>query len=306
MEITKEQFGIEVTKLLKERKLTQKGLASHLGITAAAVCYLLKNQLRPSGSQFDGIMEYLQADVALINYLRPLWLKTQNPIEERNDRNVNLFSLRCEKNVSVEDVAASTGIPIERLRYLENKAGAEPTSSESALLMGYYGNNSAFLETGADEYSVPQHVADRIADEILSGTRRLPVLSLDVLSRVSKEDNLSSFLADLPFSGERLNVAPCHRQRAKAVVICDADEVHYGIPGTLKLVVADEEPGSADQIYLSRGTRGGFMLLQKTRRSLEYFGAEHPAPKPNNSWCLPVLEMNFSASPLKHSDRKNN
>ena len=97
MEITKEQFGIEVTKLLKERKLTQRGLAAHLGLTAAAVCYLLKNQLRPSSSQFDGIMEYLQADVTLINYLRPLWLKTQNPIEERNGVNVNLFSIRCKK-----------------------------------------------------------------------------------------------------------------------------------------------------------------------------------------------------------------
>ena len=305
MEITKEQFGIEVTKLLKERKLTQKGLANHLGITAAAVCYLLKNQLRPSHVQFDGIMEYLQADAALINYLRPLWLKTQNPVEERNDSNINLFSIRCARNLSVESVSAATGISPDRLRYLENKAGAEPTPGEYALLKGFYGETNECLANDTDEFSELRQVAEDITAEIITGALRLPVLSLDVLSRIAKEQNLSGFLSDLPFTGEHISVAPCHRLRARAAVVCDAEELHYGVPGTLRLILADEDPDSADQLFLGRGNRGGFMLLQKTRRTLEYFGAEHPAPKLSNPWCLPVLEMNFSADPLKTLPGKN-
>ena len=92
MEVAKEQFGIEITRLLKENSLTQRGLANHLGITSAAVCYLLKNKLHPSAVQFDGIMEYLQADAAQINRLRKLWSATKKDGGRRDVKRENLFA----------------------------------------------------------------------------------------------------------------------------------------------------------------------------------------------------------------------
>ena len=298
MEVSKEQFGIEITRLLKERKLTQRGLANHLGITSAAVCYLLKNRLHPSPAQFDGIMEYLQADASQISSLRGLWSNTQKNAGDRKGAIDNLFAIRCAKGVSLEEVSSSTGIPPERLRILEIKADAVPTADEEKLLKGYFGTDPEGLEENLSEDNYRNNeVAEGFAEEMQRSDKNLPVFSTDVLSRAAKAGSLEKFLGGLPFNNAVFSISPQHVQRAQAVLICDADEIHYGFEGTLQLVLADYDPASDDPLHIGRGNKGGFALWQKMRRDWKYYGAEHPAPRMSNAWSLPVLEMHFIASP---------
>ena len=297
MDTEKEQFGLMIKKLLKDRKLTQKGLAEALGVTPPAVCYLLQNQLHPTPAHFERIMEYIKADAFEIKKLQKLWLHTQ-PQDERNVENVNLFSLRCSRGLTLSEVSTATGIDIERLRLLEIKAGIEPTAEEAARLKGLYGEKQEVLEFPEIESPPVSKVAEEVVEEIISGKISLPVLSLDVFARASKSGTLDRFLGDLPFNNELFEVEAVHQKRAKAVLICNAEEVHYGFPGTLQLLLADSTPAIPDQLHLGKGARGGFALWQKKNRSWQYFGAEHPVPRLTNAWSVPVLEMKFTAIPF--------
>ena len=145
---------------------------------------------------------------------------------------------------------------------------------------------------------------EELAKEIISGKMSLPVLSLDVFSRASKSGTLEKFLGDLPFNNDFFEVEPALQKRAKAVLICRADEVHYGFPGTLQLLLADSNPAIPDSLHIGKGARGGFALWQKKNRSWQYFGAEHPAPRLANAWSVPVLEMKFTAEPFVISSEK--
>ena len=118
MALSENQFGIEITRLLRERKLTQRALADHLRVTSATVSYLLHNKLRPSPAHFNGIMEFLKADAPLINSLKVYWRATRKTPEERSFSNESLFALRCSRGLHLQKVAAGTGIPAERLRQL--------------------------------------------------------------------------------------------------------------------------------------------------------------------------------------------
>ena len=307
MNASKEQFGIEITRQLKKRKLTQSGLAAFLGITPAAVCFLLKNKFRSSPAQFDRIMEYLHADAGEINYLRRLWFATQKNSVIQDNSAVDLFSIRCAKGISVEEVCSNTGILPERLHQLENKTGCKPTPGELALLKGYYGDASVGLDDsmGEDTRSF-EGVAEEFAEELRSRTKQLPVLSPDVFSRVAKAGSLDKFLGPIPFNCISYQVDPRHFDRARAVLICDAEEIHFGFKGKIELVLAEFDPESADLLHLGRGNRGGVSLWQKMRRTWVYYGGEHPAPRMSNAWSLPVLEFHFtSAPPIKISSGKN-
>ena len=296
MEIAKEQFGIEISRLIKARKLTQRGLAKRLGISSAAVCYLLKNQLYTSPSQFDAMMEYLSATPAEINTLRLLWRATRKKAPQSKVKLENLFAVRCDQEKTLEEVAAATGISVERLRVLENKADALPTAEEAESLKAYYGSaleTPVSLPDGSEE--IP-HVAEQFSDEVERSEKKLPVFSIDVLSRAAKSVTLEKFLGKLPFNSAVFNISPSHFMRAKAVLICDADEIHFGFPGTIQLILGEYDPSSTDPLHLGRGARGSFALWQRMRRSWKYFGSESPAPKMINAWSLPVLEIHFVAS----------
>lgn len=307
MEISKEQFGIEILKLLKERQLTQRGLAKHLNLTSASICYILKNKLHPSASHFDGIMEYLHADAFLINRLRKYWRATQKENSERNGERVNLFAIRCALGVTVEEVSEKTGLSPERIRVLENKVNALPTAEEMALLREYYGDDPQILDNLSDEEDAAiGAVAEEFVTELSRGEKSLPVFSVEVLSRAAKTGSLEKFLGGLPFNNALFNVSSQHLHRAKAVLICKAEEIHYGFNGTLELILAEHAPDSNDPLQLGRGSRGGFALWQKMRRTWKYFGAEHPAPRMCNNWSLPVLEIRFIAASCRHEKSEKN
>ena len=297
MEAQKGLFGLEVIRMLKERKLTQRALAQHLGVTPPAVCYLLQNVLRPSAAQFDKIVEFLQADANDIARLRSLWFVTQEKNIPRNEGAINLFAIRCAKGLGLETVSAETGISVERLRYLENKAGTIPTPEECSRLRGFYGDTAEYLDNSNNEFSLVSGVAEEITNEVFNGEVTLPVLSLDVLSRAAKAGTLSNFLGTLPFNNSTFKIDPHHRERAKAVLVCDADEVHYGFPGKLKMVLADPDPRYHDRLFIGRGQRGGFTLWQKMSNSWKYCGSETPPPRMLNAWGVPVLELNFISTP---------
>ena len=305
MEIAKEQFGIEVTRLLKERKLTQRGLSERLGISSAAVCYLLKNQLRPSATQFDIMMEYLEATSDEINSLRQLWNATRKKKSKSSTKIENLFAVRCAQEKTLVEVAEATGLSIERLRILENKADATPTPDEAERLKAYYG---PALDSPPDLISTGEvlpRVAEEFTDEVERSEKKLPVFTIDVLSRAAKTLTIEKFLGKLPFNSAVFTISPAHFNQAKAVLICDAEDIHFGFKGSVELILGEYDPDSTDTLHLGRGARGGFALWQKMRRSWKYFGSESPAPRMGNAWSLPVLEMRFVAlSNMNDSARK--
>lgn len=306
MNISKEQFGIEISRLLKEKNLTQRGLAEYLGLTSASVSFMLHNKLRPSQEHFDGIMEFIKADAVTIIKLKDLWRATQKNSEERNNINENLFALRCERGFSIQQVSADTGIPSDRLRILETRPDASPTNQEIELLKGFYGSGSLALRRNNNDKFFGKTIRENISyggGKFAAG-RVLPLIQVSAIARMPDETNLESYFESMSnkqkFCDMDCELAP----RAAAVLICDSSELHYGIPGTLELIIGKNSPEHKDMLFIGRGSRGAVTLFRKQRNSLAYFGFAVPAPKITCVASLPVLEFKFITSCESASGKK--
>ena len=292
--ISPEQFGIEVSRLLKERKLTQRGLAEYLGLTSPSVCYLLHNKLRPSRKQFDGIMEYLKADASTIVILKDLWMATQKNSEKRNNINENLFALRCEHGFNFQEVSAGTGITVDRLSVLENDPDSDVSPQELELIKGFYGVNSIF-PFGSSNVRQGDFVAEDLPENSYCA-KTLPILNMETFSRLSGKRYLAAELEsmNLPKGFRRIDAAL--EQRSVALLICDAKSLHYGIPGTLELIIGENSGEFRDLLYIGRGSRGAISMFRMHKHRLEYFGFASPPPKISCTTVFPVLEFKFIAA----------
>ena len=292
MALSENQFGIEITRLLKERKLTQRGLAEHLCVTSATVSYLLHNKLRPSLAHFNGIMEYLQADARLINTLKNYWRATRKVQEEPSFANDTLFALRCSRGLTLQKVSAATGIPAERLKILENQPDAALRTEEADALKAFYGEE---VLSGKNELPVQPRVPG-ISENDPPGAKDLPLMTVETFARIPSGSTVAKFIGgmDLPHRLRRLGEGLY--DRAQAVMICSSAELHYGLPGTVELLIGDNTPGGRDVLYIGHGARGAVTLFRRRRRHLEYFGFASPAPRIAAQTALPVLEFKFTAA----------
>ena len=293
MALSENQFGIEITRLLKERELTQRELAAHLGVTSATVSYLLHNKLRPSPAQFNGIMEFLKADAGLINTLKTYWRATRKIQAESSFANDTLFALRCSRGLSLQAVSAATGIPAERLKILENQPDAAPRAEEAAALKIFYGEGAL---SGENELPV-ETPPPAVSEETPPGAKSLPLITVETFARIPAGVPVAKFIGgmDLPCRLRRLGDELY--DRAQAVLICGSSELHYGLPGTVELLIGDNTPENRDILYIGHGARGAVTLFRRQRRHLEYFGFAAPAPKIAALAALPVLEFKFTAGP---------
>ena len=292
MALSENQFGIEITHLLKERKLTQRELAYHLRVTPATVSYLLHNKLRPSLAHFNGIMEFLKADAPLINSLKTYWRATRKIQEDPSFANDTLFALRCSRGLSLQQVSAATGIPAERLKVLENQPDAAPLAEEAAALKLFYGEEAL---SGKNELPVSRP-SPAVAEKDPPGARSLPLMTVETFARIPAGTTVAKFIGgmDLPCRLRRLGEKLYGR--AQAMIVCDSSEVHYGLPGTVELLIGDNTPESRDLLYIGPGARGAVALFRRQRRHLEYFGFASPAPRIAVRAALPVLEFKFTAA----------
>lgn len=296
MNISPEQFGIEISRLLKERKLTQRGLAQYLGVTSASISYLLHNKLRPSQKHFDGIMEYIKADAAVIINMKELWRATQKSAEERNNINEKLFALRCERGFTIQKVSADTGISIDRLRVLENNPWTDPSSQELELLKGFYGAGSFWLDHN-DCGLNPQGIAETMPDDpkFTSG-KILPLIPIETIGRVPQNVRLADFLNNMTYKEQFCELEFDLVPRAVALLICDAEELHYGIPGTLEIIIGENSPDHKDVLFIGHGARGAVTIFRKQRNRFIYSGFSSPAPQISCIASLPILALKFTSS----------
>ena len=292
MALSENQFGIEITRLLKERKLTQRELADHLQVTSATVSYLLHNKLRPSLAHFNGMMEFLKADAPLINSLKTYWRATRKIQEDPSFANDTLFALRCSRGLSLQQVSAATGIPAERLKVLENQPDAVPLAEEAAALKAFYGEEAL---SGKNELPVSRP-SPAVAENDPPGARSLPLMTVETFARIPAGTTVAEFIGsmDLPCRLRRLEGVLY--DRARALMVCSSSELHYGLPGTVELLIGDNTPEHRDLLYIGHGARGAVTLFRRQRRHLEYFGFAAPAPRIAALAALPVLEFKFTAA----------
>ena len=291
MALSENQFGIEITRLLKERKLTQRELADHLGVTSATVSYLLHNKLRPSQTHFNGIMEFLKADARLINTLKTYWRATRKTEAESSFANDTLFALRCSRGLSRQKVSAATGIPAERLEVLENQPDAALSDEEAAALKAFYGEGPF---SGQIEPPIRTQIP-AVSEKDSPGARKLPLITVETFARIPSGTTVAEFIGDMDLPCRLRRLGEELYDRAQAMIICSSSEVHYGLPGTLELLIGDNTPGGRDILYIGHGARGAVTLFRRQRRHLEYFGFAAPAPKIVALAALPVLEFKFTA-----------
>ena len=287
-----EQFGIEISRLLKERHLTQRGLAEHLGVTSATVSYLLHNKLRPSQAHFNGILEYLKADAELMASLKNYWRATRKTPEERSFSNESLFALRCSRGLHLQKVAAGTGIPAERLRQLENQPDTLPEADELRRLKAFYGEE-AFAAAGGF-VSPPEPKSGFIAEETPSGAKKLPLLTVEIVARAPEKTRFGDFIRGMTLEYRLRRLDESLADRALALLICDTADLHYGVPGTAELLIGDEEPGCRDYLYIGRGARGAVSLFHRRRKHLTYFGFAAQVPRIVATVVFPVLEFKIT------------
>ena len=292
MALSENQFGIEITRLLKERKLTQRGLAEHLCVTSATVSYLLHNKLRPSQAHFNGIMEYLQADVQLINTLKSYWRATRKVQEEPSFANDTLFALRCSRGLTLQKVSAATGIPAERLKILENQPDASLKTEEADALKAFYGEAAL---SGKNELPVQPQVPG-VSEKEPPGAKSLPLMTVETFARIPSGSTVAKFIGGMDLPRQLRRLGEELYDRAQAVMICSGAELHYGLPGTVELLIGDNTPGGRDVLYIGHGARGAVTLFRRQRRHLEYFGFASPAPRIVAQTALPVLEFKFTAA----------
>ena len=282
----KEQFVRLLRGILRDSGMTRAELIGRLGMSASGLSQMLNGGMLPTIRRLDRIIEILHpaADDAekLQNML--LWLRSGSA-KCPSEFNRRLFMARCQRSMTIEQLAMASAIPAGRLRRLERTSYAAPTPEEVAALSGILGQP---LEDGVFVADlVPAHTAKfEVADSALTA---LPLIDVEALEKYSARMDIVRFVEE-----HGAGFWPFYLLPAEAVAVVRAPSARFGVdlPGRLELVLGHCRPDGFMRLDLCRAPRGGGFFIEG---DTDLYGdrlsaAARKGGKP--SWRLPILQMN--------------
>ena len=294
----KERFVRLLREVVRKSGTSRAELIARLGISASAVSQLLNGNLLPTVSRLDQIIEMLhpaaEDAIKLQNML--LWLRSGGS-QCPSEFNRRLFMARCQRSLTIDQLAMASAIPASRLRRLERTAHAEPTSEEAAalsMILGQALTDDPLLACFASAPKSPQKVAESATNMVL------PKISLESLTDYSADSDFLSFVEDRVVEFLAFHLLPAE---AVAVVSAPAEKFGVALPGTLELVLGNRRPRRFMRIELCCGKdgKGFFMDADETVFGSGLFAAS--SGRRAAAWRLPVLQVNHI--PQGGSDGQN-
>lgn len=261
-------------------------LADRLGISASALSQMLSGKLLPTLPRLDMLVEALHPNADTAKRLQDMLLWLRSGCAGRpSDFNRRLFMVRCEKSLSVEQLAERAAIPVARVRRMERTAYAVPTAGELAALNSALGAELDVKAGGEPGGGVPSFDAAEANEEML------PLIPVEALEEAAGrgEDVLAEVLScGMDFVALR-GVPP----EAAAVVRSGAARFGVAMPGTLELVLGRKRPRGFVDIALCADGEGRGLFVTGAAPLFGGAGDEGRQAAKNAAWRLPVLRMNY-------------
>ena len=292
------KFGKLIRDYLRNAEIRQKDLAAQLQITGSAVSQMMHGKIVPNQQQLNVICELLQLDRAQVFELQSMLSCIRTGAENmRSPFNTVMSSLRCQRGLSLQQLANLSGIPIPHLEVVESSFEATPTLDEANKFAPILGCTPAALLQSAGVGGLSRMAIDQLitADDD-SGDK-------DV-SRVKRQIPLLNLLDLAEFDGKSLFLfAQCankavdweERDLPDGAVAISASgrDLAIGMPGSVLVLVAEKRPAGYRELDLCRTEDGKFVLLEMRQRGVKAFRLAG-VRKSNTSpplWKLPVLEI---------------
>ncbi len=302
----KVKFGKLIRDYLRGAEIRQNDLAAKLKVSGSAVSQMLHGKIVPNQQQLSVICEMLQLDRTRSFELQSMLSCIRTGAENmRSPFNQNMFTLRCQRGLSYQQLANLSGIPASHLEVFETCFEAVPTLDEASRLAPILGCTPATLlqsaGVGGLSYGVIEKLQQDAAELGEDAVVGEPIGAYQAEKQVALLD-----LIDLEgFTGENLEDF-AQRRATKVfelggrdlpedVVVISASgrDLAIGMPGNVLLVVAAERPTGFRNLDLCRSEDGRFLLQESRRNGVKEFRLAGTR-KPNTGdirWKLPVLEM---------------
>ncbi len=299
----KTKFGKLVRSYLRNAEIRQNDLAEQLQVSGSAVSQMMHGKIVPNQQQLNMICEMLQLDRVQAFELQSMLSCIRSGAETmRSPFNQLMFTLRCQRGLSLQQLSNLSGIPASHLQIFETSFEATPTLEEATKLAPILGCTPATLLQSAGVGGLSLEVIEKLKEageyddaEVAEPQgayrtgRQAPLLDLcdledfkggpviDFARRHAKK--VIDLAANLPENVVALNAA--------------GKELAIGIPGLVQLHLASEHPVGYRDLNLCRTPEGRFMLQETRRTGIKEFRLAGTR-KPHNGevlWQIPVLEI---------------
>lgn len=300
----KAKFGKLIRDYLRNAEIRQNDLAAKLKISGSAVSQMLHGKIVPNQQQLSAICELLQLDRTRAFELQSMLSCIRTGAENmRSPFNQNMFTLRCQRGLSYQQLANLSGIPASHIEVFETCFEAVPTLDEASRLAPILGCTPAALLQSAGVGGLSSGLIEKLRQEggedevgeplgVYQTERQAPLLDLIDLEAY-EGDSFADFARRRATKVFELG----SRDLPDGVVAVNASgrDLAIGVPGNILLMVAPERPAGFRNLDLCRSGDGKFLLQETRRTGVKEFRLAGTR-KPNASdilWKLPVLEMSI-------------
>lgn len=296
----KTKFGKLIKDYLRNADVRQKDLAVRLGISAAAVSQIMHGKIVPNQKQLNTICEMISLDRAQAFELNSMLSRIRTGAENMlSPFNHLIFALRCQRGLSLRQLANLSGVPASHLKVFETCFEAVPTLDEADKIAPILGCTSAALLQSAGVGGLVGSAADaagaafnEVAESAVSPYRAELTVPLLNLVELDEYDGRGSFAEFAHRRATRsVSMTGIAAEDPVAVQAVGRD-LSLGLPGSLQLLLADRRPEGYREMNLCRDVSGKY-LIQEVRR-----GRRRPFRLAGSrrvfdevAWELPVLEI---------------
>ena len=299
----KTKFGKLIRDYLRNAEIRQNDLAARLQISGSAVSQMLHGKIVPNQQQLNVICELLQLDRAQAFELQSMLSCIRTGAENmRSPFNEVMFTLRCQRGLSHQQLANLSGIPASHLQVFENCFEAVPTLDEASKLAPILGCTPAALLQSAGVGGLSRMAIDQLTaangqaeDEVCEAVgnyhaeRQAPLMDLVDLEKFDG-NSLSSFAQR---AVKVFEIGTRDLPEDTVAINASGRDLAIGLPGSIQLLVTQKRPAGYRELDLCRTEDGKFILQETRRNSVKEFRLAGTR-KPNTAaavWKLPVLEM---------------
>lgn len=302
----KTKFGKLIKDYLRNADIRQKDLAVRLDVSAAAVSQMIHGKIVPNQKQLDLICEMLSLDRARAFELNSMLSRIRTGAENMlSPFNQLVFALRCQRGLSLRQLANLSGVPASHLKVFETCFEAVPTLDEAEKIAPILGCTSAALLQSAGVGGLTGNVADaynsafgEVAERGEASYRAeqpIPLLNLVDLDAYDGKESFASFARR---RATRAIELPGVTAEEPVAVQAAGRDLALGLPGSLLVLVADRRPEGYREMNLCRDVSGKYLIQEMRRGRRKAFRlAGSRRVFDEVAWELPVLEI--TVRPLK-------
>lgn len=281
------EFGRFLQNCIKGKGIKQAEIATELGISVSAVSQMMKGKIIPNQQQLDRICDLSHFSRAKISELNSMLANIRTGFKERRSPfNQLFFSLRCQRELSLQQLANLSGIPTENLRVFETCYDAYPTPEEIEIL-------AAILECDPDSFLRVSGIGRFYSGKNKNSTSStIPMLELFDLDQYKPEKALIDYAQHK--ASKTFELLSNINVTNLVAIQAPSRDLFLGFPGNVVLIVADEFSSPEHKLNFVKESTGKYFIqeVQKDRtRVFKLAGIRKEIG--TVEWMIPVVELSI-------------